>query len=96
MEIWGQNIWVDNTGTHNGNVNVDNIRSDGNPNAGWIDLMASINIFLKGEPSATGTGWALSAVSNGDTNQHAGRITAQAGGKIAAAGFGGAGELRWW
>ena len=88
VEVWADTITVDHTGTHLGNVNVDGIRSDGNPNGGWIDLMAYHAITLNGAPSATGAVYLLSAVSNAaQGNQHGGLITAYAGGSITAKGL---------
>ena len=40
VEIWGNTVTIDNTGTHKGEVNAGGIRTDGDPRRGWIDIFA--------------------------------------------------------
>ena len=48
VEIWGKNITIDNTGTHNGEVHTDGIR---NPMRGWVDVIAESLVEIKGDPT---------------------------------------------
>ena len=43
VEIWGNTVTIDNTGSHNGEVNADGIRS---PMRAWIDIFARRDITI--------------------------------------------------
>jgi hypothetical protein len=46
VEVWANNITIDNTGTHNGEISVDGVRA---PMRGWADLFAFHNITFIGD-----------------------------------------------
>ena len=72
VEIWANNIIIDNTGTHKGEVSADGIRTDaGNPKRAWIDLLAKRDITIIA--STTGN-YAVHANPPGNTNQFGGLI----------------------
>jgi parallel beta helix pectate lyase-like protein len=75
VEIWGNNISIDATGSHNGRVDVDGIRTDGPPRRGWIDIFARENVTIVAD---TAGNYAVSANAAGGTNQFGGLITVKA------------------
>ncbi len=73
VEIWAQNIVIDNTGTHKGEVSADGIRTDaGNPKRAWIDLLAKRDITITAKTTGN---YAVHANPPGATNQFGGLIT---------------------
>jgi hypothetical protein len=46
VEIWGNNVTIDSTGTHHGEVNADGIRF---PLRAWIDIFARKDITIVGD-----------------------------------------------
>ena len=84
VEIWANNIVIDNTGTHKGEVYADGVRTDtGGPKRSWIDLFAKRNITIIA--NTTGN-YAVRANPFSATNQYGGLITVKSQvGKIVAA-----------
>src|SRR5262249_29671223 len=58
VRILGQNVTVDATGAHNGNVNTDGIRA---PMRGWIDIFSTLDTTLLGDPVGAGVKWTVSS-----------------------------------
>jgi hypothetical protein len=83
VRILGQNVKVDATGSHNGNVNVDGVRA---PMRGWIDIFSTLDTTLLGDPVGVGVKWAVSADAcavGPCSNSFGGVITIKAiGGKV--------------
>jgi len=84
VRILGQDITIDTSGAHNGNVNVDGERA---PNRGWIDIFATHDVTILTD---TGSPWAVSAdacASGPCSNSFGGVVTIKAiGGKVATSG----------
>ncbi len=51
VEVWADNITIDNTNGHNGEINADHLTGGGLP--GWIDIFARNNINIIADPSGT-------------------------------------------
>ncbi len=82
VEIWAENITIDNTGTHNGEVNADGVRA---PNRAWIDLFAFKNISTNGDTD----NYLIHANGEASTNTFGGVITVKAKtGKVETLGLG--------
>ncbi len=88
VRILGQDITIDATLTHNGNVNVDGIRA---PMAGWIDIFSTQDTTILGDP-APAPKWAVSANAcpppeGPCSNAFGGTVTIKAvGGRVATTG----------
>ena len=89
VRILGQNVTIDATGAHNGNVNTDGIREKRT----WIDIFTTDDITVLGEPAGTSVKWAISAnacpppATAPCSNSFGGIVTLKAvGGKIDTAG----------
>ena len=77
VEIWGQNILIDSTGTHNGEVSADS-GGGGNGGTGWIDLYAQKNLTIAGNAGSPYAVHADGMGGSGTDGEEGGLITAKA------------------
>jgi uncharacterized protein (DUF983 family) len=85
VRILGQDVTIDATGTHNGNVNVDGVRG---PARGWIDVFATKDVTIVGAPTPAPAAVSANACSSGPcSNSFGGVVTITAiGGKVDTSG----------
>ena len=81
VEIWANNVTIDATGTHKGEVIADGVRTDtGGPKRSWIDIFAKKDITIIGNTIGN---YAVHANPDSATNDYGGLITVKSqGGKI--------------
>ena len=81
VEIWANNVIIDSTGTHHGEVVADGVRTDtGGPMRSWIDIFAKKDITIIANTIGN---YAVHANPDASTNDYAGLITIKSqGGRI--------------
>ena len=90
VEIWGNNVTIDSTGTHNGHVSADGIR---NPLRAWVDIFARKNITIISDTTGNYSVSANAATTGPASGAHAGLINIKAQGGTVVAKAAGAGTV---
>ena len=73
VEIWGNHVTIDATGTHHGEVAADGVRTDtGGPMRSWIDIFAKSDINIIADTTGN---YAVHSNPDSATNDYAGLIT---------------------